>query len=128
MQSGDVFRVEDYTVLAGLVVFEDAVDPAGDVSALVSNRAVIKPRLRSTGIESREFRVLASREDFDDVRVADPVALPPLDQVAIHIVEEDLFGFLGGLGLDDNFGVLACVTSNIYLPLGQCFLLGAGCS
>jgi exodeoxyribonuclease V alpha subunit len=42
-----------------------------------------------------------SRDDFDDVSVAEPITLPPLDHVAIHIVEEDLFGFFGGLGLDD---------------------------
>jgi exodeoxyribonuclease V alpha subunit len=36
-----------------------------------------------------------------DVSVAEPITFPPLDHVAIHIVEEDLFGFFGGLGLDD---------------------------
>jgi hypothetical protein len=52
VQSGDVFWVEDYTTLAGFIVFEDAVDPLGDVSQLYSNVAVIKPRLLLTGIES----------------------------------------------------------------------------
>ena len=36
-----------------------------------------------------------------DVSVAEPITFPPIDHVAIHIVEEDLFGFFGGLGLDD---------------------------
>jgi hypothetical protein len=119
VQSGDVFWVEDYAALAGVVVFEDAVDLAGDVSELVSNFAVIKPRLRSTGVEGCELRVIVSAKNFHDFGVADPIALPPLDQVTIHIVEEDLFSFLGGLGLNDNFGVLAGVTSNIDLPLGH---------
>ena len=54
-----------------------------------------------------------------DVSVAEPITFPPLDHVAIHIVEEDLFGFLGGLGLNDNFGVLAGVTSQADLPFGH---------
>src|ERR1700730_10162430 len=91
-QSGDVFGAEDYAVLTGVVVFEDAVNLAGDVSELLSGGAVIKSRLLSTGIKSGQFRVVASREDFDDVSVAEPITLPPLNHVAIHIVEEDLFG------------------------------------
>ena len=37
MQSDDVFRVEDYTAFASVVVIEDAVDLAGDVGELVSS-------------------------------------------------------------------------------------------
>jgi hypothetical protein len=43
VQSGGVFRVEDYTALAGLVVFEDAADLLGDVCELHSDVAVTKP-------------------------------------------------------------------------------------
>ena len=89
------------------------MDLAGDVSELHSDVAVTKDWLLLIGIERRQFRVVVSREDFDDVGVAEPIAFPPLDQVAIQIVEEDLFGFLGGLGFDDNLGVLAGVTSDI---------------
>jgi hypothetical protein len=67
VQSADAFGAENYAALAGLVVFEDAMDLAGDVCQLFSNFAVIRPQLRSTGVEGREFRVVASREDFDDV-------------------------------------------------------------
>jgi len=107
VQSGDVFGVEEYAALAGVVVFEDAVDLAGDVSQLFSNFAVIKPWLLSTGIESRQFRVIVGAKDLHDFGFAEPVTLRPLDRIAIRIVEEDLFGFLGGLGLDDDAGVLA---------------------
>jgi hypothetical protein len=91
-----------------------------------------------TGVESREFRVVASWEDFRDVGVAEPVTLFPLDRIAIHVMEEDLPGFLGGLRFDDDFGVLAGVTTDTDLPvclrtsasvkdfLG--IVLGAGCS
>src|SRR3984893_7846087 len=57
-KSGDVFRVEDYAALAGVVVVEDAVDLAGDVSELLSGVAVIMSRLLSSGIERCEFRVV----------------------------------------------------------------------
>jgi hypothetical protein len=121
VQSGDVFGVEDYSALAGVIVFEDAADLAGDVGEHIASVAVIMSRLLSTGVKSGQFRVVPSRKDFDDVSVAEPITLPPLDHVAIQIVEEDLFGFFGGLGLDDNFGVLADVTSNIDLPFGHVF-------
>jgi hypothetical protein len=119
VQSGDVFGVEDYAALAGLVVFEDAVDLAGDISQLFSSFAVIKPRLRSTGIEGRELRVIVSAKNFHDLGVAEPIAFRLLDRIAIRIVEEDLFGFLGGLGFDNNFGVLAGVTGQAHLPFGH---------
>ncbi|HWZ68394.1 MAG TPA: hypothetical protein VNW89_11235 [Stellaceae bacterium] len=106
-QSDDVFGVDEYAPFAGVIVLEDAADLVGDVSEHVATGAVIMSRLLSTGVKSGQFRVVASREDFDDVSVAEPVALPPRNRIAIHIVEEDPFGFLRSLRLDDNFGVFS---------------------
>src|SRR6266436_3853084 len=97
------------TLRVGLAFANAKTDRAAKGPHL-SNVAVIKPRLLSTGIEGRGFRVIVRAKDLHDLRVAEPVALRPLDRIAIHIVEEDPFGFLGGPGLDDNFGILAGIT------------------
>src|ERR1700737_2450499 len=66
-------------------VFGDAADHAGDVSELLSGVAVIKSRLLSTGVKSGQFRLVASREDFEDVSVAEPITPPPLHPPPTHI-------------------------------------------
>src|SRR6266481_3528693 len=100
-----------YGVVGREIDREAGLDGRGDQAPVLDGDRV----LAENGLVGEGDSVL------DDVGVAEPITLPPLDHVAIHIVEEDLFGFLGGLGLNDNFGVLAGVTGQADLPFRHVF-------
>jgi hypothetical protein len=121
----DLLWAEEDAALARVVVLEHVEDAAGDrAKPIRGSQLAINLTGRGFGWgQRRELRVLVGREDLDGLGIAEPVAFLPLDRIAksiaIHLMEEDLLGLVGGLGLDNDGGVLAGVAGETDLPLGH---------
>ena len=90
-QRVDIFRVEEDAAFARVVVLDHRQNVAG-VTNQVLRQGLRRPRLGRRG----QLRVAAGLKDLDDLGVAEPVAIPPRNRVAIHVMKENFSGLVGG--------------------------------